>query len=105
MQEQSGNNTDSKSSAKHWLYNSIAIIFYYHFCFSMYRVVKIEIYAAFTRIQLVYFQEQIFHSYVLINIHLCGVASKQLYCIGVKATYKWNLKNNILFTKHLFSSY
>jgi hypothetical protein len=86
IQEQPGNNTDSKSTAKHSLYKSNAIILYYHFCFWIYRLVKIEIYAAFTRIHLLYFQGQMFHCYVLIKIHLCGVASKQLYCTGVNAT-------------------
>ncbi len=86
IQAQSGNNTDSKSCAKHWRYNSLVIILYYHFWFCLYRVLKIEIYAAFTSIHSLYSQEQLFHRYVLINIHSYGVASKQLYCTGVKAT-------------------
>lgn len=52
----------------------------------MYRLVKIEIYAVFTRTHLLYFQEQMFPSYVHLKIHFYGVASKQPYYIGVKAT-------------------
>ena len=66
----------------------------------MYILVKIEFYAAFARTHLPYFQEQVFHSYVLIKIHLYGEISKKLYCIGVKATQKTDYIKNTFFTKH-----